>query len=245
MKEASDEKKAVPLPPESSTPTLWAEYYSEAERLAVFIEQQFNEQCQKLRDLKPQIEAVREAFKTLKGSKTIAGCRSFPEFCEKKLHRTKQAVYAMLGGYSNKPKKDGSSTGTEHPQQRTRQQKLNLAHEDVERMRTGCNAAVRYFEAEAAGNEQEAESAKQEFFGISKAESLKSVIFGDQPDFKVLLIELLSEVEKVGEKLPVSLTRTCQAMRKRLGVDDASFGLTAWDRYQIKETKQVLAAQAA
>jgi hypothetical protein len=247
MEQTTEKGKDVSLArPKTSAPKVWDEYYRQAEQLAVLVEQQFSEQCQKLRDLKPQIEAVREAFKTLTGSKTIAGCRSFPEFCEKKLHRTKQAVYAMLGDYSKKTKNEGQPTGKKNvPEQAATHQTLALADEDVERMRTGCNAAVRHFEAKAKGDEDTAEKAKQEFLAISKAESLKSVIFGDEPNYKMLLIDLLSDVEKVGDKLPVPLTRKCQAIRKRLGIDDASFGLIAEDRSQTKKAEQVQAALAA
>jgi hypothetical protein len=239
-------KGAVLARPKTSVPKVWDDYYRNAEELAVLVEAEFNGHCQKLRDLKPHVEAVREAFKTLTGSKTIAGCRSFPEFCEKKLHRTKQAVYSMLGDYSKKPKNDGQSKGKKNMPERTAtHHTLALADEDVECMRTGCNAAVRHFGAESRGDETEAEKAKQEFLAISKAESLKSTIFGDQPNYKMLLIDLLSEVEKVGEKLPVSLTRKCQGIRKRLGIDDASFGLEAQVRIQTnKGPEQMLVAQA-
>jgi len=248
MQDNRNGKGAVLARPTTSAPKVWDEYYRQAEELASFVEKEFNGCCQKLRDLKPQIEAVREAFKTLTGSKTIADCRSFPEFCEKKLNRTKQAVYAMLGDYSEKSKKAGQSSDKKKTtqQQAAGHQTLALADEDVERMRTGCNAAVRHFEAEANGDREEAEEAKQEFLAISKAESLKSVIFGDQPNYKMIVIDLLSDIEKVGDKLPVMLTRKCQAIRKRLGLDDASFGLNPEDCSETKQqAEQVQAAQAA
>lgn len=245
MEHETEMAKGAVLPrPKTSVPKVWDDYYRNAEELAVFVEAEFNGHCQKLRDLKPQVEAVREAFKTLTGSKTIAGCRSFPEYCETKLHRTKQAVYSMLGDYSKKPKNDGQPKGKKiMPEQTATHHTLALADEDVERLRTGCNAAVRHFEAESRGDETEAEKAKQEFLAISKAEPLKSTIFGDQTNYKMLLIDLLSEVEKVGEKLPVSLTRKCQGIRKRLGIDDASFGLEAQVSIQTnKRPEQVWAA---
>jgi len=248
MKENHNGKGVVLARPTTSAPKEWDEYYCKAEELAAFLEKEFNGYCQKLRDLKPQIEAVQEAFKTLTGSKTIAGCRSFSEFCEKKLHRTKQAVYSMLGDYAKKSGKRGQSSdkGESMPQKPAVHQTLALAEEDVERMRTGCNAAVRYFDAEAKGHEEEAEKAKKEFIAISKAESLKSVIFGDQPNYKMILLDVLSDIEKVGDKLPVALTRKCEAIRKRLRIDDASFGLTPEDRSQTKQQpEQVQAAHAA
>jgi len=154
----------------------------------------------------------------------------------------------MLGDYSEKSKKAGQPSDKKKstPQQAAGHQTLALAEEDVERMRTGCNAAVRYFDAEAKGHKEEAEKAKQEFLAISKAEALKSKIFGDQPNYKMLLIDLLSDVEKVGDKLPVALTRKCQAIRTRLGIDDASFGLSPEHCPQTKQQpEQVQAAQAA
>lgn len=56
-----------------------------------------------LKSCKPLIEEMKRRFKNLERSKhkdgsysTIRGCRSFQEWCTKVLHRTEQAVYAML-----------------------------------------------------------------------------------------------------------------------------------------------------
>jgi hypothetical protein len=83
--------------------------------------------CVKLKALKPQIVEVQADFKKLKGSQTIFGCRSFKEFCEQKLGRTEQAVYAMLGDYSKKQKAKknrGTHNSTGHQE---------FADEDVQR----------------------------------------------------------------------------------------------------------------
>ena len=148
-------------------------WLAEAEKRAQQLVDEFAPLCVKLKALKPQIEKVQADFKKLKGSQMILGCGSFKHFCEKKLDRTEQAVYAMLGDYSDKQKAK-KNRGTHKP---TTHENLNLVSEDVERMRTGLNAAVRHFEAEAAGDETKAEEAKQEFLGIAEAESLKSTIF--------------------------------------------------------------------
>jgi uncharacterized protein (DUF3084 family) len=84
-------------------------WLAEAEKRAQQLVDEFAPLCVKLKALKPQIEKVQADFKKLKGSQMILGCGSFKHFCEKKLDRTEQAVYAMLGDYSNKQKskKDG------------------------------------------------------------------------------------------------------------------------------------------
>lgn len=205
----------------NSVPKWLAEAENRAQKLA----DEVAPLCVKLKAMKPQIEKVQADFKKLKGSQTILGCRCFKDFCEKKLDRTEQAVYAMLGDYSNKQKakkKRGSQKSTTH-------ESLDLESEDVERMRTGLNAAVRHFEAEAVGDDTKAEEAKKEFLEIAKAESLKSAIFGDLPNYKLLLVQLLGMIEKVGEEVPKTLITHCRAIRKRIGIDDVSFGLETAD----------------
>jgi hypothetical protein len=133
----------------------------------------------------------------------------------------------MLGDY-RKGKKDGDEKPKPHKPEP--HPNLNLSSEDVERMRTGLNAAVRHFEAEATGDETKAEEAKQEFLGIAEAESLKSTIFGDQPNYKLLLVQLLGMIEQVGDKVPMMLITHCRAIRKRIGIDDVSFGVQPTDR---------------
>ena len=199
------------------------------EKLAARVVKVFTACCTKLKELKPEIEQIRDWFLSQPGSKTLAGCRSFKEFCETKLNRTEQAVYAMLGDYSAKSKKAGG-TGSKKKSQQSTSGQSSLSHEDEVRLRTGANAAVRYFEGQEAGDSDKADEAKKEFMAISKMDSIHSIISGDQPNYRLLLIDLLSEVAKVGDRLPVPLTRMCQAIRNRLGIDDASFGLTPEDR---------------
>jgi hypothetical protein len=59
--------------------------------------------CVKLKELKDLIEELLVHFRNLKGKQTIAGCKTWAEFCEKKLHRTDRAVRKMLAG--GKPSK--------------------------------------------------------------------------------------------------------------------------------------------
>jgi hypothetical protein len=62
--------------------------------------------CVKLRDLKSDVLELRGHFKNLKGKATIAGCKTWAEFCEKKLHRTDRAVRKMLAGSKLKQAKE-------------------------------------------------------------------------------------------------------------------------------------------
>ena len=203
-------------------------WLSEAEERAQKLVDEFAPLCAKLKDLKPEIEKVKADFKKVKGSQTILGCRHFKEFCEKKLNRKEQTVYAMLGDYSQKPKKGGSPRSK--PDNSAAHPSLTLSDEDVERMRTGLNAVARARAAEAVGDKAKSDEAWQEYEAISQAESLKSVIFGDQPSYKLLLVQLLGVIEQVGDKVPMMLINHCRAIRKRIGIDDASFGLETADR---------------
>jgi hypothetical protein len=204
-------------------------WLAEAENRAQNLVDELAPLCVKLKALKPQIAEVQADFKKLKGSQTILGLRCFKDFCEKKLGRTEQAVYAMLGDYAKKQKSKKDGDGST-PQKPTLHQSLNLSVEDLERMRTGLNAVARARAAEAVGDKAKSDEAWQEYEAISQAESLKSTISGDLPNYKLLLVQLLGVIEKVGEKVPMSLITHVRAIRKRIGIDDISFGLETADR---------------
>jgi len=51
--------------------------------------------CVKLKERKTEIEELLVHFKNLRGG-TIAGCKNWDEFCQRKLHRTARAVRKML-----------------------------------------------------------------------------------------------------------------------------------------------------
>lgn len=55
----------------------------------------------KLRELKPRIEELRRDFRKLKGNQTIAGCKTWTQFCKEKLHRTDIAVRKVLAAGGN------------------------------------------------------------------------------------------------------------------------------------------------
>ncbi|HTA22658.1 MAG TPA: hypothetical protein VK763_03925 [Terriglobales bacterium] len=52
--------------------------------------------CVKLKELKDEIEELLVHFRNLKGKQAIAGCKTWAQFCERKLHRTDRAVRKML-----------------------------------------------------------------------------------------------------------------------------------------------------
>jgi hypothetical protein len=70
------------------------------ERIARRVVTEFRSVCVKLKELKPEIQTIRDWFcDHQRGSMTLYGCRSFKEFCERndRLNRKEQTVYAMLG----------------------------------------------------------------------------------------------------------------------------------------------------
>ena len=84
--------------------------HREMESLAKETTQEFRDRFRKLRELKPKIQRIQDYFaNNVRGSVTLAGCSSFKEFCEKKLGRTKQAVYSLLGDYPQKKGAEASS----------------------------------------------------------------------------------------------------------------------------------------
>ena len=67
----------------------------------------------RLKQLKPYIEILWDRFDELKGTETIAGCRTKEEFCEKRLNRSIRAVQYML--YGRTPKKANSARSGKQP----------------------------------------------------------------------------------------------------------------------------------
>jgi hypothetical protein len=160
------------------------------EVLATEIAGEFRAHARKLSLLRPSIELIRAYFRTnVRGSVTLADCRNFKEYCEKQLHRTEQAVYAMLGGYSKKQKEKKQRVPKVE-----REYDDHLSQEVVARMRTALNAVQR---ATQAKTEDERDAAWREYARIAEAEPLKSVIDGDHPSYKVLLLDVLAAARQI------------------------------------------------
>lgn len=66
-----------------------------------------------LKQLKPYLEILWGRFDELKGTETIAGCRTKAEFCNKRLHRSIRAVQYML--YGRSPEKADSARSGQQP----------------------------------------------------------------------------------------------------------------------------------
>jgi len=115
----------------------------------------------KLKELKPQIEQVRELFaQHVRGSVTLCGCGSFKEFCLTKLGvKTEQAVYAMLGNYSEKVRKQRAPKGE-------RERDDEIPRQAVMRMRTALDKVQ---QARHAKTEAEAAEAWRAYDEIAEA----------------------------------------------------------------------------
>ena len=176
------------------------------EVLAIEIASEFRTHASKLSLLRPSIELIKNYFQAnVRGSVTLADCRSFKDFCEKKLNRTEQAVYAMLGGYSKKQK-----AKKQHVPNNQREYDDHIPQEAVTRMRTALNAVQRSIQAKT---KDEKDEAWREFEMISQAEPLKSVIDGDQPNYKVLLFDALAaagQIEAGARQMHEVMTRIVQ-----------------------------------
>lgn len=69
---------------------------AEGERLAASILQGLDGAwCRKLREMKAELEQLREIFRQAKGRK-ISNCKTWEQFCTLKLHRTASAVRKLL-----------------------------------------------------------------------------------------------------------------------------------------------------
>ena len=147
----------------------------EIEKLAEEVAVEFGTFCAKLRDLKPKIDKIRSHFRAnSRGSVMLAGCRTFREFCEKRLHRCEQTVYKMLN--SDTKTRESRKTIPNAPPAR---RKSVVAREKIERLRSACRAASRYFDAEDKGNKAAAREARAHFFALIKSEPIQALIIGD------------------------------------------------------------------
>lgn len=230
--------KILTLVPQMRPTGQKAVEHREMETLAATVAQQFRASSRKLRALRPQVQQIQDYFaSSVRGSVKLAGCSSFGEFCEKKLGRTRQAVYALLGDYPQKQK-----------EKKKRQPKRclvydgGLTQEDVTRMQTGLNAVYRFEQAKEKGDDEEARSAWEEYTRIAAAEPVRSQIEGDRPNARIILVDLLSLLERVLSVLhriiesgmiaeDADLTtaakssantadRFCGAVRRRLNIGD-------------------------
>jgi hypothetical protein len=203
----------------------------EAEKLAGKLEREFAPICTKLRSLKPEVEKMQAMFKELcKGSVTIAGCRNFGEFCEKKLGRKRQTVYEMLGDYKKSRKENGNANESEGddanaPVQRGNRDKLKQelaeAKANVERLLPVGQAAGKFVEALQSGDEAKKEEAIKELQFTIEATPQTGLNANDQPNIALMHHELLVEIQRVGDRIYAAaptLVKLANAQIKRLSL---------------------------
>ena len=167
--------------------------HREMEELAAAVATQFLAVTRNLRMIRPQIERIRAYYASnVRGSIRLAGCSSFNEYCEKKLGRTRKAIYAMLGDYSQKQREK-----KERVRKSTFMYDGGLTQADVDRMRTALNAINRFEMAKERGRDEEARAAWEEYTRIAAAEPLASRISGDQPNTKLIVTDLLGLADEL------------------------------------------------
>jgi hypothetical protein len=204
----------------------------EAEELAGKLEREFAPMCTKLKSLKPEVEKMQAMFKELcKGSVTIAECRNFGEFCEKKLGRKRQTVYEMLGDYKknrneNGHASDGKGVGDANaPVQRGNRDKLKQelaeAKANVERLLPVGHAAGKFVEALKSGDQAKKEEAIKELQFTIEATPQTGLNANDQPNTELMLYNLLAEIQRVGDRIYAvapTLVNLANAQIKRLSL---------------------------
>lgn len=220
--------------------------HREMEKLAEQVAMQFRSYDRSLGKLRPQIERIHDYFTTsVRGSVTLAGCGSFAQYCAKKLGRTRQAVYSMLGAYPQRAKerKQRAPKGE-------RERDDEIPRQAVMRMRTALDKVQL---ARHAKTEAEAVEAWRAYDEIAEAQPLPSAmeskIVGDRPDYERLLrdvllaaLQLHSALTNIVEagildegsallaatKAALDAGKIIAAVRRRLNIDPSD-GRASWN----------------
>jgi hypothetical protein len=193
----------------------------------------------KLKELKPEIKIARDLFKEMPRGTTLCDCSSFRQFCEEKLHVSRQGAYDMLGDYHAK-KKAKKQEQAASLIKRDQPPKLVLAEQDKQRIYAAGAAGIHLVEALKNGDQDAQRKATEEIMMVSEAQPLRSVIFAEHDirqevlavklelvKVKKLFMKLLGEIVEADrfQTLPANLMKTVASIRKELAVDPASFGL--------------------
>jgi hypothetical protein len=190
----------------------------------------------KLKELKPQIKAARDLFRKMERGTTLCGCSSFMQFCDEKLHVTRQGVYKMLGDYDGKRKaRQAQETGSH------RRPPKPLSKHDQRRRDDVTVAVLDLVEAQERGD-ADAEARAREDIRILKQSGPSSALFEnygvrqevlalkkETMKLKKLVLQLLGEIRKTNKRdpLPVELMQAAAALETELAVDAKSLGLDA------------------
>ena len=190
----------------------------------------------KLKELKPQIKAARDLFRKMERGTTLCGCSSFMQFCDEKLHVTRQGVYKMLGDYDGKRKaRQAQETGSH------RRPPKPLTKHDQQRRDDVTVAALDLVEAEERGDADAATRARDDL-RMLKQSGPTSALFGTYGvrqevlalktkivKLEKLMLKLLGEIRRTNkhDPLPVELMQCAAALETELAVDAKSLGLDA------------------
>ena len=112
--------------------------------------------CIKLKELKDDLKILRTHFKNLKRGDSIAGCKTWAQFCSRKLHRTDRAVRKLLEQRAEKssaePEGENSSDGLRQKELQIRQSATNgekpdrtIDDVDAENLEAATRRTLAYF----------------------------------------------------------------------------------------------------
>jgi hypothetical protein len=192
----------------------------------------------KLKELKREIKIARDLFAEMPRGTTLCGCSSFRQFCEEKLHVSRQGVYEMLGDYHAK-RKAKKHAHAASGLRRDQPPKPVLSKYDQQRRDDAAAAAIHLLEAEERGDDAAAMRARDDIRLVSKAEPLRSAIFDNYDvrhevlalkrrivKLEKLMLKLLGEIAKADDyqPLPADLMRIAATLRTELAVDAESLG---------------------
>ena len=179
--------------------------HAEMEQFAKDLVSTWHGHLAKLMELASQIEEVEEYFrKHVRGSVTLLGCKSFKEFCEKRLNRHRNSVYEMLRNYKaakgGKAGKAGEAAkgGLKRD---TLKQELARAKADVKRLLPVGQAAGKLAEATKAGNQAKKAEAEKELLFAVEAAPPGGLNAGDEPNTALMLHDLLAEIQRIGDRI--------------------------------------------
>lgn len=197
------------------------------EKLATKLVADWTVACGKLKSLAPEIDQVEKYFANhVRGSVTVLACRSFKEFCTKKLKRDRSTVYEMLLDW-RKPEsneREGEVVEETTPVQPSKREQLKQelaeAKADANRLRPVGQAAGKYANAVTKGDEALKEEAIKELLHTVNATPPTGLNANDEPNLALMLEELLTKLVQVSyvSALPEPFVVFANAQIKRLSL---------------------------